>query len=156
MTRSGILVSGVWAAVLLVAGLGCGGSGKPVKTEGLVTLDGKPVDGATVTFHPEAEQGHVATGLTDADGVFQLQTFAEADGALPGEYKVTVIKTEAQSAPGSASGPEQMMKTMFNRQKKRSSLLPKQYADLSRTPLRARVPDEKGHVKLELKSAGGS
>jgi hypothetical protein len=68
---------------------------------------------------------------------------------------VTVIKMEA-AAPSSASGPEQMMKTMFNRQKKRTSLLPKEYADLSRTPLRVRVPDEKGQVKLELKKAGGS
>jgi hypothetical protein len=147
--------SGVCAAVLLVAGSGCGGSGKPVKTEGLVTLDGKPVDGATVTFHPAAEQGRSATGLTGVDGVFQLQTFAEADGALPGEYKVTVIKTEAAEAPGSASGPQQMMKTMFNRKKKRTSLLPKEYADISRTPLRVQVP-HKGQVTLQLKKAGGS
>lgn len=155
MKRAGILRSGAWAVILLVIGSGCGGSGKPIKTEGLVTLDGKPVEGATVTFHPEAEKGHVATGLTDGDGVFRLQTFADGDGALPGEYKVTVTKTEAVAGPPSASGPEQMMKTMFNRPKKRSSLLPREYADSSKTPLRVHVPHE-GPVELQLKKAGGS
>jgi hypothetical protein len=144
------------AAALLVAGLGCGGSGRPVKTFGLVTLDGKPVDGATVTFHPGAEKGRAATGLTDGEGVFQLQTFAEADGALPGEYKVTVMKTESVAAPASASGPEQMMKTMFKRStKKQLSLLPREYADIAKTPLRVHVPHE-GQVELQLKKGGGS
>jgi hypothetical protein len=156
ITRSSILASTVWAAAVLAAGVGCGGSGNLVKTVGLVTLDGKPVEGATVTFHPEAEKGRAATGLTDGDGVFHLQTFAEADGAFPGEYKVTVIKTETMAGPSSASGPEQMMKTMFNRStKKRSSLLPKEYADVSKTPLRVHVPHE-GQVELQLKKGGGS
>jgi hypothetical protein len=152
-----MLPSGAWAAAVLVAGSGCGGPGKPVKTEGLITMDGKPIAGATVTFHPKAEGGRMATGLSDADGVFQLQTFAEADGALPGDYKVTVIKTEALEVSPSASGPEKMMKTMFNRstQKKPSSLLPKEYADVSRTPLQVHVPHG-GQVHLELKKAGGS
>jgi hypothetical protein len=155
MKWAGILRSGAWAAAVL-AGLGCGASGKLVKTEGLITLDGKPIAGATVTFHPEAEGGRMATGLTDADGIFQLQTFTEADGALPGDYKVTVIKTEALEASPSASGPEKMMKTMFNRSKKKpSSLLPKEYADVSRTPLRVHVPHE-GQVHVELKRAGSS
>jgi hypothetical protein len=156
MKRAGILPSVVWVAAVLMAGSGCGGSGKPVKTDGLVTLDGKPVAGATVTFHPAAEGGRMATGLTDADGVFQLQTFAEADGALAGDYKVTVIKTEALEASPSASGPEKMMKTMFNRSaQKKTSALPKQYADVSRTPLRVHVPHE-GQVHVELQKAGGS
>jgi hypothetical protein len=156
MKRAVVLGPGLWTAILLASGSGCGESGKPIPTDGLVTLDGKPVDGATVTFHPEAKEGRAATGLTDAEGVFQLQTFAEADGALPGAYKVTVVKTEAAAAPGPASGPEQMMKTMFHRKKKPSSLLPREYAEISRTPLRARVPEEKSPVKLELKRAGGS
>jgi hypothetical protein len=158
-----MLVGGVLAVGLLMAGSGCGGSGgKPVKTEGLVTLDGQPVAGATVTFHPEAEQGHVATGLTGADGVFQLQTYAEADGALPGDYKVTVSKTESMEPPPAADDPakhkEWMMKTMFNRptqQKSRASSLPREYTNAAKTPLRARVPYE-GQLKLELKKSGGA
>jgi hypothetical protein len=146
---------------LLITGPGCGGAaGRPIKTEGLITLDGKPVAGATVTFHPEKERGRAATGLTDEDGVFLLQTFVSGDGALPGDYKVTVIKTEALAAPPAAGDREKhkewMMKMMFNRskQKPRASPLPKEYADPATTPLRVHVPSE-GQVKLELRKAGG-
>ena len=114
-----------------------------------------------MTFHPEKkEQGRVATGLTDEDGVFQLQTFVADDGAVPGDYRVTVIKTEALAAPPVAGDPgkhkEWMMKTMFNRskQKARATPLPKEYADPATTPLRVHVPSE-GQVKLELRKAGG-
>ena len=36
------------AAAAVFAGLGCGGQGKPVKFEGLVLLDDKPLAGAAV------------------------------------------------------------------------------------------------------------
>ena len=162
MRPASMLVSAALTAALLVSGSGCsGGAGRPVKTVGLITLDGQPVAGATVTFHPETkQQSHVATGLTDEEGAFQLQTFAPDDGALPGDYKVTVIKTEALAAPPVAADPEKhkqwMMKMMFNRskQKSRPSPLPKDYADPATTPLRVHVPSQ-GQVRLELTKAAG-
>jgi hypothetical protein len=145
---------------LLATLWGCGsGSATLVPVEGFVTLDGVPVAGAMVTLHPEAEQGTVATGLTDSDGAFQLQTHAAADGALPGNYKVTVTKTEAVAAAPKdpAKQKEWMMKMMFNRgaKKARDSALPREYGDASKTPLRVRVPHE-GQLKLELKKSGGA
>src|SRR5438445_6013116 len=125
MRPASIFVSAAVTLALLSSSPGCsGGVGNTVKTGGSVTLEGKPVGGATVTFHPEKkEQGRVAAGLTDEDGVFQLQTFVPADGALPGDYRVTVIKTEAVAAPPAAGDPEKhkewMMKTMFNRSKQK-------------------------------------
>lgn len=162
MRRANISILGAFVAAVLVAGFGCGGpAAKLVKTEGVVTLDGAPVAGAMVTFHPNDEKGPVATGLTSSDGVFELQTYAAADGALPGSYKVTVRKTEAVAPPPASNDPakhkEWMMKTMFNRptKKSRESSLPKEYADASKTPLRVSVPHE-GPVKLELKKSGGA
>src|SRR5262249_40878245 len=135
MKPAKIFLSASVPLALLLMSPGCSGA-KAVKTEGLVTLDGKPVAGATVTFRPEKkEQGRVATGLTDEDGAFQLQRFAPNAGAVPGDYKVTVIKTEARAGPPVAGDPEKhkewMMKTMFNRskQKPRATPLPKEYAD---------------------------
>jgi hypothetical protein len=157
-----MFILAVWTLALLLCGPGCtGGVGRPVKTEGSIVLEGKPVAGATVTFHPEKkEQGRVATGLTDEDGVFQLQTFASDDGALPGDYRVTVIKTEALAAPPVAGDREKhkewMMKTMFNRSKpkSRATPLPKEYADPATTPLRVHVPSE-GQVRFELRKVAG-
>ena len=90
-----------WICSVIVAGLvtcaaGCGGpAGVPgvVKVSGTVTLDGTPVEGATVTFQPEGD-ARAASGRTDANGVFQLTTLNSGDGALPGNYKVSISKME--------------------------------------------------------------
>src|SRR5947209_1784127 len=74
---------------------GCGA--KAVKVKGTVTFDGKPLPNAMVRFIPTGEGGREATGLTDAEGVFQLETSGTKDGALPGNYKVTVEYHEAVS-----------------------------------------------------------
>src|SRR5712692_350445 len=89
--RSALLGSFLSAVILTAAG--CGGD-KTVKVEGLVTLDGNPLPGATVSFMPVGE-GRAATGQTGADGSFRLGTFGTDDGALAGEYKVIVVVSEA-------------------------------------------------------------
>lgn len=88
---------------VLIALVGCGGSDFPktFKVTGTVTLGGKPVDGAMVTFVPSSGQ-KVAIGSTNADGQFKLSTFNPSDGAQPGEYKVTVTKF---SVPPTGSPP---------------------------------------------------
>ena len=66
---------------------------------GVVTLDGKTVEGATVTFNPSGGSDQKpAVGTSGADGKYSLTTFTGGDGALPGLYKVTVSKI--QYAPG--------------------------------------------------------
>ena len=69
---------------------------EPVK--GIVTLDGEPLEGATVSFTPKnSGEGIASFGLTDAKGEYRLQTLAgRVDaGTLPGEYTVTVSKFKA-------------------------------------------------------------
>lgn len=83
---------------LSLAGLcGCG-SGRPktVAVKGTVTYNGDPVEGASVVFFKD-EGAPPATGQTDASGGFVLTTFDHHDGAVPGDYVVTVAKME--SAP---------------------------------------------------------
>ena len=86
---------------LLVVGLvlfvvcifGCGKNGPamaPVKCR--VLLDGKPLEGAAVGFIP-VDGGPVASGLTDAEGFFELITM-NRPGAPVGKHTVTVTKTE--------------------------------------------------------------
>jgi hypothetical protein len=150
----------------VVAAVGCGG--KPVKVEGVVTLDGTPVQGAMVSFVPE-KGDRQANGLTDADGVFHLTTFNTADGALPGTYKVTVEKSKSQSDPGGGvnpGDPESMRKAMEefakkaqkdqkDQKKPEKSAIPAEYAKTDTTPLKYTIPYS-GQIKIELRSKGGS
>ena len=77
--------------------LGCSGETKlkgTVGVSGTVTQKGAPLAGATVTFAPTATGARAASGTTDATGKFTLTTLSPGDGAFPGDYQVTVTKTE--------------------------------------------------------------
>ena len=91
--------------------LGCGSAGsnlpKTVPASGVVTLDGKPVDGAQVVLVPAGEGTTGAFGVTDSSGRFSLRAYDEKPGAIPGEYKAQVSKTiqvKVEGAKGSLDG----------------------------------------------------
>lgn len=67
------------------------------KVTGTVTHNGSPVEGATVSLQPASGSGQGAIGKTDASGKFTLTTYTPGDGALPGEYKISVSKVEVTS-----------------------------------------------------------
>ena len=79
------------ALVLLTLPLGCGPGG-PQKgsVSGKVTYKGQPVPKGTITFVATAPDGRNATGELDPEGNYTLQTEAPGDGALLGEYNVTI------------------------------------------------------------------
>jgi hypothetical protein len=83
--------------IFLLSAPGCGPDTshlpKTVPASGIVTLDGKPVEGAQVVLVPAGDGAHGAFGTTDASGSFSLRAFEQKDGAVPGEYKVQVSKT---------------------------------------------------------------
>lgn len=96
-------------ALLLLAAVAFTGCGEP-KPEGLPTLypatikvvqDGKPLEGATVTFVPEDASltRWPIGGDTDAEGVVKLNTFHKYAGAPAGKYKVTVNKSVTTGDP---------------------------------------------------------
>jgi len=88
-------------AVILSSLLGCEGSSGPAVeyVEGVVTLDGKPIEGVTVGFSPaKPGSGVPAVGTTDANGVFHLTTTSAGSkpggGTEVGEYQVTFSKVK--------------------------------------------------------------
>ena len=139
------------AALLIVcaACVGCKGSRLEglVDAEGVVTLNGTPVEGATVIFAPKSygEKSGSATAVTDASGKFKLTTSQPGDGAYPGDYLISVAKDrlegvmtleEAQrrsadpDGAGKEAAPEQSV----------VHELPVKYADINSSGLTVSIP----------------
>src|SRR5437764_1920108 len=77
---------------------------KVVPAHGVVRYNGKPLEGARVTFaHTTA--GVSAYAVTDAEGKFTLTTFQPGDGAAPGKYQLAVIKTQEPERHGAKDAP---------------------------------------------------
>lgn len=89
--------------------VGCSSeTASPVKTypaSGKVTLNGRPLEGATVNFIPADGKGS-SVGTTDKDGMYKLTTYRSDDGAPAGQYKVSIVKYDAANPPPAATtGP---------------------------------------------------
>lgn len=102
-----------FAALMIVSG--CGGDApKDAPTlfpvSGKVTYKGAPVEGATVSFS-SPKSPRVATGQTDAQGVYKLTTKSSNDGAVEGEHVVTIRKVVA-AAGATQMTPEDYAKMM--------------------------------------------
>jgi hypothetical protein len=86
--------------------LGCG-NGVSGRVSGTVSLDGKPLADAAVTFYPEVS-GAMSVGMTDTNGNYELAVSHTVKGIVPGRYKVTIStarEERAGNAPGAASIP---------------------------------------------------
>jgi hypothetical protein len=75
--------------------VGCGGEkvDRPdvYKVRGKITLQGKPVSGADITFS-QREANRSAFGRTDENGEYQLTTFTANDGAIEGKHEITIVE----------------------------------------------------------------
>lgn len=132
--------------VFFVAAAGMeSGCSSPAGVEGLVpvtgkvTYQGKPVEGATASFSPEAE-GRSASAITEEDGTFELTTQEAGDGALPGAYKVGISKTE-EINPMSSEERQKYFHEHMGRMppSEYRDLLPEKYKNLNTSGLTAQV-----------------
>jgi hypothetical protein len=87
---------GTLALVLLFlpAGLPAEGPEKAAasaKVEGTITLDGKPLAKAKLSFYPSDPNGRVFTATTDDDGKYRFSV-GKKDTVVPGTFRVTVEK----------------------------------------------------------------
>jgi hypothetical protein len=81
--------------------------------QGKFLINGQPVRGAVVTFHPQDEPGPETTrsyARTEDDGSFKLSTYQQGDGAPVGRYLITVMvrdaDNEAASLPAEYAVPQ--------------------------------------------------
>jgi hypothetical protein len=169
------------AAVWLLAGAAalptvaaCRPSGPPVQmVQGVVTLDGRPIEGVAVTFTPVVAGGSgiEAFGNTGADGSYTLSAFRGAkpgSGTLIGEYVVTCAKVTGGGDPAEVPPPRpdapdtEVEKWRREEAQRRRTMraplvyvVPQAYGDGHTSGLRATV--EKGHnsgarFRFDLKS----
>ncbi len=113
----------------------CGGNkGGPatVKVTGTVTLNGAPIDGATVLFTPDigSNDGRLASqAATDSEGRFALTTHVGGgkfkSGIVPGKYVVAITKLDTTATKNTFLPPK--------------NLLPPKYADPKSSQLNAEV-----------------
>jgi len=85
---------------------GCGDGPALVPASGKVTLDGQPLEGATLAFVPVAGN-QVSTAGTDVSGPqgnFTMSYNGRA-GLAPGKYRVMVSKTEEVPLKGKEISP---------------------------------------------------
>jgi len=139
--------------------VGCGGTksrGLKVEyVEGVVTLDGQPVPGASVIFHPVTPGGltEPAGGYTNANGVYKLSsTNGDPErGAVAGDYVVTVEKIEIIDPNMARSYDEQVMLPSLPITEKH--IVAEVYRVPATTPLKFTVTPGRNKIDLELKSS---
>ncbi len=152
------------AALLpLVAGcllLGCNQSNRPATypVRGTVIYQGKPLAGASVTFMADGAS-RAAVGKTDETGSFQLTTYEQYDGALPGTYLVTVKKYGSEppplpTAPADGAidpaGEEKYTAAMARWLETAKTAVPQKYADRRTSDLSREVVDGENSFEIEL------
>ncbi len=136
--RSWSLAALIGGFVFLSGLVGCSkNNGAYATVSGAVTLNGTPVDGATVAFHSTVEvEGKKApsyAALTDSSGNYVIATNGKEPGIPPGLYKVTVTKYEGKGGPqeGMDAGQLDAMASDLGTTGKAGgpiNLMPKEYA----------------------------
>lgn len=160
----------LWCTMVVVAALlavGCqpaGPSHPPTfGVTGTVTLDGTPVEGATVTFVP-GQTGDPAVGTTDASGKYSLKSFGSEDGATPGEYQVTVTKFDFAEAGGGSGGDDAAMPDSYGgaasgdaeADEGGKNAMPAKYATPAESGLKATVTEDASQNVFDLTLESGA
>ncbi len=145
-------VSFVLAAAALCFIEGCGGDSGPERptvapVKGTVNYQGQPLAGATVSFYGPGS-GVPSTGVSNEQGVFELTTYEQGDGAPIGENTVTVTKFEGGADSTSAGDPMQIIQggappTTAGTPPPLKALVPEHYGNTVTTPLKVTVEEGK-------------
>lgn len=143
--RSSLHLATVFVGLIALT-IGCNSKKLPtiVKAEGIVTLDGTPVENATISFLSEKTDYH-AIGNTNAQGKFTMRVarseYNGKTGACPGDYKVEISKSVIGAQKEGESGGETEVSLRND--------LPAKYASVGSSNLKVTVP-EKGSDQLNF------
>ncbi len=146
--------------ILILLAACCWGCGEPadpnipreyalVPAGGEITLDGKPLAGAVVTFLQTDEEGTTCSADTDEMGQYELSYRGET-GAAAAHYKVAVsYKVSPDGRPLSRN--DRMVANMDNGAHLAREQVPPEYSNLGKTELTATIPPQGGRFNFPLK-----
>lgn len=140
----------MFVCALLLSFCGCG-NGDVASVEGVVTVDGEPLQGALVAFYPT--EGRASMGRTDETGRYQLTYSRNSAGAEIGAHKVTVsTKVDKEVEYGDCDyeneGSDAEI-TITEVAKAMKETMPLRYRDRRKTELNAIV--KSGSNKIDFK-----
>jgi hypothetical protein len=129
-----------------VAATGCDSGPKLYKVRGTVRVGDKPAADAIVFLHRQGRENpneQVPYGKCAADGTFSVANGTSGEGALPGDYVLTVVWPDMSKAPdGNGERPD---------------LLAGTYAQPAKSALKVKVEakdNDLGEVKLNAPPPG--
>lgn len=156
----------ILVAPALIAVVGCSddGIGKRYPVTGSVSYNGKPVAKAGIALVPKGSNsgGQGANGTVENGQIVSVTTLNPGDGALPGEYVVTVTARDVDTAKAQAEGneaaqkhgmgkmamvPPEMLAKAGNAAK---STLPTKYESPATSTLNVTIKEEKNSLDLKL------
>jgi hypothetical protein len=140
MNRSPITVSLSLGISLIALAIGCNREGLPGlgRVTGTITMDGKPVPNALVSFEPVDGSGATAMGRTDEQGKYELWYSRGNKGAKTGEH---LVRINTYEETGEDDGRQIQRET-----------IPARYN--AKTELKATVKSGSNTLDFELKSGG--
>ncbi|WP_417390167.1 hypothetical protein [Gimesia sp.] len=126
-------------SLVLLTAYGCG-DGHPARStvSGKVTYNGKPLSIGSLVFIP-VNGGPSAQGKIDRNGSYEMGTFTDDDGVIPGDYKIMIT---ALTSPGGSGLPEDAVDGNAGPE----SVIPEWYGDLEKSGLRATVVADKSNT----------
>lgn len=133
-----------FVCVILLSTYGCG-DGHPKRSivTGTVTYNGKPLSIGSLVFVPVGG-GPSAQGKIDRNGFYEMGTFDDDDGVIPGNYKIMIT---ALTSPGGSGLPEDAVDGNAGP----VSVIPEWYGDLEKSGLQVTVKaDEENTIDLPL------
>ena len=150
-TMSPVYLVGLLFVVPLLASIGCGDSGPELaQVSGVVTLDGKPLDRAAITFHPEKGRGSFAT--TDDQGRYTMGFAKGKLGATIGKHKVTITSEVFGEEDRNAGSDYEEDMPDDATTGARGEILAEKYRIREKTVLSASVAAGDNEINFELES----
>ena len=159
MTKNNRLFSACLLALCIGCSISCQKTSKLeglVPASGVLTFENAPVEGAAVMFAPAAGSSgmRTATATTDAKGRFSMMTLNPGDGVFPGEYVISIQKTESVGeAKPSVTREGVVVEGRTQTDGRYRDLLPMKYKDAKTSELKVSIP-AKGDKKIEFKLEG--
>jgi len=140
------------AVLVLILSGGCERGPQMVPVSGTITLEGKPLAGASVMYVLKTG-GPPVTAVTDSQGKYELSTLTPGDGALEGDYQVAIVAYRVTGVSADpASDPSQQLPGAQGGERV-TWIAPMRYSDLKTSGLTATVSaDQENVIDFDLQS----